>query len=240
MSIDINKETMSCEEDAIYIPNLANCDECDAFEQRLAQMSAEIEYMRSVMQKKLTAGANVTIEDDVISAKDTTYTAGENITIEDGVISSTSGGGGTPSTTLPKMDGTAAVGTETKYARGDHVHPHDTDYVEYAVDGLRRYWKFADGTLINAITVSVDAAINVAWGAVYEAPTAVSFGDWLHPFVGTVPFSAVDALSSDGVYWTAGHGNISLTNAGTVYLVSATSKTSARHVVDVFGLGRWK
>ena len=30
------------------------------------------------------------------------------------------------STTTPKMNGTAAVGTETKVARGDHVHPVDT------------------------------------------------------------------------------------------------------------------
>jgi len=28
--------------------------------------------------------------------------------------------------TTPKMDGTAAVGTETTYAKGDHVHPTDT------------------------------------------------------------------------------------------------------------------
>lgn len=31
-----------------------------------------------------------------------------------------------PSTTLPLMDGTAAIGTEQTYARGDHVHPTDT------------------------------------------------------------------------------------------------------------------
>lgn len=36
------------------------------------------------------------------------------------------GGGGTPSSTLPLMDGTASVGTENAYARGDHVHPSDT------------------------------------------------------------------------------------------------------------------
>lgn len=29
-------------------------------------------------------------------------------------------------TTTPKMDGTATVGTETKWAKGDHVHPTDT------------------------------------------------------------------------------------------------------------------
>lgn len=30
------------------------------------------------------------------------------------------------SSTAPKMDGTAAVGTGTTWARADHVHPHDT------------------------------------------------------------------------------------------------------------------
>lgn len=34
--------------------------------------------------------------------------------------------GAVASTTTPKMDGTAAVGTETAFARGDHVHPSDT------------------------------------------------------------------------------------------------------------------
>lgn len=34
--------------------------------------------------------------------------------------------GATASSTTPKMDGTAAVGTETAFARGDHVHPTDT------------------------------------------------------------------------------------------------------------------
>ena len=32
----------------------------------------------------------------------------------------------TPASATPKMDGTAAVGTETKWAKGDHVHPTDT------------------------------------------------------------------------------------------------------------------
>lgn len=34
--------------------------------------------------------------------------------------------GAAASTTTPKMNGTAAVGTETAFARGDHVHPTDT------------------------------------------------------------------------------------------------------------------
>lgn len=34
--------------------------------------------------------------------------------------------GATASNTTPKMNGTAAVGSETAFARGDHVHPSDT------------------------------------------------------------------------------------------------------------------
>lgn len=34
--------------------------------------------------------------------------------------------GAAASTTVPKMDGTAATGTEKAFARGDHVHPTDT------------------------------------------------------------------------------------------------------------------
>lgn len=31
-----------------------------------------------------------------------------------------------PSSTTPKMDGTASIGSENNYARGDHIHPTDT------------------------------------------------------------------------------------------------------------------
>lgn len=32
----------------------------------------------------------------------------------------------TPYTSNPKMDGNASAGTVIEYARGNHVHPHDT------------------------------------------------------------------------------------------------------------------
>lgn len=38
--------------------------------------------------------------------------------------------GAVASTTTPKMNGTASVGTETAFARGDHVHPSDTTKVD--------------------------------------------------------------------------------------------------------------
>ena len=40
--------------------------------------------------------------------------------------------GSTASTTTPKMDGTAATGSETAFARGDHVHPKDTSKADLA------------------------------------------------------------------------------------------------------------
>lgn len=43
--------------------------------------------------------------------------------------------GAAASNTTPKMDGTAAVGTETAFARGDHVHPTDTTRLATNGDG---------------------------------------------------------------------------------------------------------
>jgi hypothetical protein len=42
--------------------------------------------------------------------------------------------GAAASTTTPKMDGTASVGTELAFARGDHRHPSDTTKVD-KIDG---------------------------------------------------------------------------------------------------------
>ncbi|MDE6933237.1 MAG: hypothetical protein K2P37_11185 [Oscillospiraceae bacterium] len=57
--------------------------------------------------------------------------------------------GAAASSTMPKMDGTAAAGTETAFARGDHVHPTDTSRL--ASDG--------DGS---GVTVSFNAAAEKA------------------------------------------------------------------------------
>lgn len=88
----------------------------------------------------ITAGDNVTLtptassDSFVIAAKDTTYpnatsTKGGVLTDDQAVKLNgiaTGATKNTASTTTPKMDGTAAVGTETAYAKGDHVHPTDT------------------------------------------------------------------------------------------------------------------
>lgn len=50
-----------------------------------------------------------------------------DLTNDSGYITSASVPSAT--TTTPKMDGTASVGSETKWAKGDHVHPTDTSRV---------------------------------------------------------------------------------------------------------------
>ena len=57
--------------------------------------------------------------------------------------------GAAASATVPKADGTAAVGTENAFARGDHVHPTDTSRLAATGDGSQ-------------VTVSFNAAAEKA------------------------------------------------------------------------------
>lgn len=71
-------------------------------------------------------GDTVTITNKI--ANITVPTKTSDITNDSGFITSSSVP--TATSTTPKMDGTAAVGTETTWAKGDHVHPSDTTKVD--------------------------------------------------------------------------------------------------------------
>lgn len=74
-----------------------------------------------------------------VTKKSGTGTAGTtdeyNVNLNNGTVAGTftvyngSDGQGAPSATMPLMDGTASVGIEDGYARGDHRHPTDTSRV---------------------------------------------------------------------------------------------------------------
>lgn len=61
------------------------------------------------------------------------------------------------STTTPKANGTAACGTETAYARGDHVHPLQTSVSGNAGTAT----KLATGNTINGVNFDGSAAITI-------------------------------------------------------------------------------
>lgn len=69
-------------------------------------------------------------------------------------------------TTTPKMNGTAAIGSETKYAAGDHVHPSDTTKVD-KIDGK--------GLSTNDFTDELKTKLDgIAEGAQKNAVTSVA------------------------------------------------------------------
>lgn len=75
--------------------------------------------------------------------------------------------GAAASTTTPKMDGTATVGTETAFARGDHVHPSDSTKVDKVSgkalstnDFTNAYKTKLDGIAEGANKTTVDTALS--------------------------------------------------------------------------------
>ena len=84
--------------------------------------------------------------------------------------------GAAASTTTPKMDGTAAVGTEAAFARGDHVHPVDTSRAptSHASTGTT-YGKGTSGNYGHVkLSDSTTATTAAASGGTAATPKAVS------------------------------------------------------------------
>jgi hypothetical protein len=82
-----------------------------------------------------------------------------------------SGGGGTPSTAIPLMDGTGAAGTATPYSREDHVHPSDTSRATLASPA------FTGTPTAPTVTPGTDSTTKIATTAfVQSAVAAVSSG----------------------------------------------------------------
>ena len=117
-------------------------------------------------------GTNVTITNKIANISVPTKTS--DITNDSGFITSADvPEGAAASTTTPKMNGTAAVGTETAFARGDHVHPTDTSRASAsdvtALDGRVDALEEAVGT-----GGSVDTKISNAVKALDSSITATS------------------------------------------------------------------
>lgn len=82
-----------------------------------------------------------------------------------------------PATATPLMDGTAAVGTATKYAREDHVHPTDTsratkaDFTSFTITLASASWSSNTQTVNNANFIASGYAYIVS-------PASASFADY--------------------------------------------------------------
>lgn len=84
--------------------------------------------------------------------------------------------GAAASTTLPKMSGVATVGTEMAFARGDHIHPSDTNKVDkeagkglstndYTTEEKNKLGGIATGAQVNVIeTIQINGQAQVPSG----------------------------------------------------------------------------
>lgn len=88
------------------------------------------------------------------------------------------------STTTPKMDGTASVGSETKFAAGDHVHPSDTTKVD-KVEGKglsTNDYTTDEKNKLAGIAAGAEVNVNADWNAtsgdakILNKPTIPSAG----------------------------------------------------------------
>lgn len=73
--------------------------------------------------------------------------------------------GAAGTTTTPKMDGTAAVGTETAFARGDHVHPHDSTKVDVVAGMGLSHNDYTDTEKTKLSGIAAGAQVNVVTNA---------------------------------------------------------------------------
>ena len=77
--------------------------------------------------------------------------------------------GAAASSTVPKMDGTAAAGTETAFARGDHIHPTDTSRLSATGDAKNTTVTFTAATTRAAIASGETLSILMGKIAKYMA-----------------------------------------------------------------------
>ena len=113
--------------------------------------------------------------------------------------------GAAASTTTPKMDGTAAVGTELAFARGDHRHPTDTSRAPLAspaFTGTPTAPTATKGTTQVATTAFVQNALE-------DAQDALTFDD--------VPTANSDNPVKSGGLYTAISAKLDSTTAESTY-----------------------
>lgn len=105
-----------------------------------------------------------------------------------------------PTTTTPKMDGTAAVGTETAYAKGDHVHPTDTSRAPVSHASSATTYGKGDGTNYGHVKLSdsTTGTETAAAGGTAATPKAVA------DVKAAIPSASTTSPSMDG---TASYGS---------------------------------
>ena len=166
-----------------------------------ADEKAKLANIAAGAEVNVNADWNAVTGDAAILNKPTIPTATSDLTNDSGYITINDvPEGAAASTTTPAMDGTASVGTETAFARGDHVHPSDTSKVDkVAGKGLSTEdFTTAEKTKLSGIETGAQANVNADWNAasgdaqILNKPTI--------PVVGSVIDNSQNAVESQAIY----------------------------------------
>lgn len=145
--------------------------------------------------------------------------------------------------TVPKMDGTAAIGTETAFAKGDHVHPTDTSRAPLASPALTGTptaptAAAGNNTTQIATTAFVQTEIASKVSATYKPAGSVTFANLpaaAAAVLGNV-YNVTDAFTTDATFVEgAGKSYPAGTNVAIIQKDSAYYHDALAGFVDLSG-----
>ena len=136
------------------------------------------------------------------------------------------------SNTVPAMDGEASVGTEVKFARGDHRHPTDTSRASATdltnhTSNTTIHVTASDKTNWNG---KANKATTLAGYGITDAMTAEQITNAINDAIGSVTgisFEVVESLPSTG-------------ESGKIYLVSHTHGAQDQYDEYIYYNGAWE
>ena len=102
------------------------------------------------------------------------------------------------------------------------------------------YWvKYDDGTMIFYRNYTIQATCTTAEGALFKS-SAINLGDFPVRFT-SAPTVVSGMYNNAGLYfWTSSFLGTSATSAGSLFVLSPTSKTNVLCDVRYMAIGRWK
>lgn len=89
----------------------------------------------SIVVPKSSSGDAIFVDPTPTTATAVDVVFGKQFLSENGILTTGSAVIPEPATATPLMDGTAAVGSSTKYAKEDHIHPSNTNKQDTLVSG---------------------------------------------------------------------------------------------------------
>lgn len=144
--------------------------------------------------------------------------------------------GAAASTTTPKMNGTAAVGSETAFARGDHVHPSDTSKLGTSGNGSNVTVAFSAAS--SRANIATGEKLSVIMGKLakwFSDLKTVAFTGAYSDLTGTP--TKLSAFTNDSGYQTAANVESIVTGKGyqTAAQVQSAINTSVSTVYKYKG-----